>query len=881
MTLQPGSRLGAYEIQSPLGSGGMGEVFKARDTRLDRSVAIKILQGHLAVSPETRQRFEREARVISSLNHPHICTLYDIGHQDGMDYLVMEYLEGESLADRLTKGALPLPELLKIGIEVADALDRAHRQGLVHRDLKPGNIMLTKSGAKLLDFGLARATGLGPATGEMSSPTMSRPLTVEGTIVGTYQYMAPEQLEGKEADGRSDLFSFGAVLYEMATGRRAFEGKSQASLIASILRETPAPISSISTVSPPALDRVVMRCLEKDPEDRYQTARDVLLELKWVAEAGSRAGIPAVVAKRRKSREALAWRLAALASAAVLVFGVNGVMNRPKPPIPIEFLAQVPSGLVFIDTPKISPDGRAIAFSAVDTTGVQRLWVRRLGSLESTPLPNTEQAGRPWWSPDGRQIAYMADGKMRKIAVDGGPPQTVCESRSRGDGAWSKRGVILYDNSPTDSVMKVSASGGTPTPATRIDRKNGETGAAWPHFLPDGRHFLFLGLTNKPDESYLKVGDIESDKVVTLQKGSFSRIEYVPPGNIVFVRDRALIALPFDAGSLKLKGEAFPIVDDVSAGGGTASNADFSTSPSTLVFRGGLAGRRTQVTVYDRQSHEIQTIGEPTILFNVALSPDGRRLATSGSDPNIDVWITDLNRRVTTRFTFDAANDGMPVWSPDGSMIAFVSSRLGSDAIYLKRSDGVRSESLLVANGNNGIGVCDWSRDGRYLACVLQGSNGGIFTVDLAGDHTPHPVVTTPFQEGDPRFSPDGKWLVYSNNESGRRHVYIQSLEGGGGKWQVSVEGGRDPRWSRDGKEIYFIDLSNSLMAVDVSTTPTISLGTPHVIVRSIAWDPDRYGLNYDVSADRQHFYVRRATGATELPASTVIVNWMERFEKR
>jgi eukaryotic-like serine/threonine-protein kinase len=879
MTLQPGSRLGSYEILSPLGSGGMGEVFKARDTRLDRAVAIKILQGHLAVSPETQQRFEREARVISSLNHPHICTLYDIGHQDGMDYLVMEYLEGESLADRLTKGALPLPEILKIGIEVVDALDRAHRQGLVHRDLKPGNIMLTKSGAKLLDFGLARATGLAPIAGEMSSPTMSRPLTAEGTIVGTFQYMAPEQLEGKEADGRSDLFSFGAVLYEMATGRRAFEGKSQASLIASILKEAPAPISSISAVTPPALDRVVMRCLEKDPEDRYQTARDVLLELKWVAEGGSRAGVPAVVAKRRKSREKLAWRLVALASAAALVLGVNGVLNRPEPPVPIEFLAPVPAGLVFIDTPKISPDGRAIAFAALDTLGIQRLWIRRLGSLESTPLTNTELAGRPWWSPDGRHIAYMADGRMRKIAVDGGPPQTVCESRSRGDGAWSKRGMILYDGSPTDSVMKVSAGGGTPVPATRIDRKNGETGTAWPHFLPDGRHFLYLGLTSKPEESYLKVGDTESDKVVTLQKGNFSRIEYVAPGFIIFVRDRALLAQSFDAGSMKLKGDAFPIVDDVSAGGGTTSNADFSTSRSALVFRGGLAGRRTQVTVFDREGREVRTIGDPTTLYNVSLSPDGRRLATSGQDPNIDIWITDLARGVTTRFTFDAAADGAPVWSPDGSTIAFVSYRLGRDAIFFKRSDGVRSESLLIAGGEMGVG--DWSRDGRYLAAVLGGQNGGIFTIDLAGDRTPHPVVVTPFQEGEPRFSPDGRWILYSNNESGRREIYIQSLLGGGGKWQVSTDGGRDPRWSRDGTEIYFISATNNLMAIDVTTTPTISLGTPHLIVRSIAWDPDRYGLNYDVSADRQRFYVRRVSGATELPASTVIVNWMERFERR
>ena len=880
MSLVTGSRLGAYEILGPLGAGGMGEVFKARDTRLDRVVAIKILQGHLAVSPETRQRFEREARVISSLNHPNICTLFDVGHQDGMDYIVMEFLEGESLADRLTRGALSLQELLKAGAEIADALDRAHRQGLIHRDLKPGNIMLTKSGAKLLDFGLARATGLAPTAGSTASPTMSRPLTVEGTIVGTFQYMAPEQLEGKEADPRSDIFSFGAVLYEMATGRHAFEGKSQASLIASILKETPQPISSVSSVSPPALDKIVMRCLEKDPEDRYQTARDVLLELKWVADAGSRAGIPAPVAARRKSREILAWRLVALAATAALVFGVNGILNRPKRPQPIEFLAPVPAGVVFIDTPKISPDGTAIAFSAVDTTGAQRLWIRRLDSLESTPLTNTESAGRPCWSPDSKYLAFMSEGKLKKVGVDGGPPQTLCESKSRGDTSWGKGGIVLYDGSPLDSIMRVSSGGGTPVPATRIDRKNGENGSAWPSFLPDGRHFLFLGLTTKPDESFLKVGDIKSDKVVTLQKGNFSRIEYVAPGYIIYARERALLAQPFDARSLKLTGDPFPVVDDVAVGGGTSSNADFSTSRSSLIFRGGAAGGETQVTVLDRAGQVVQTIGDPTNVYNVALSPDGRKLATSRGNSNLDIWITDIARGVSSRFTFDPSLDLTPVWSPDGSKIAFNSDRSGRDVVYVKSSDGVQAESILVAAGQR-LGLGDWSRDGRYLACIQGGMDGGIYLVDLLGDRTPRPLVVTPFVEADPRFSPDGRWILYSNDESGRREIYVQSVTAGSGKWQISTEGGRDPKWSRDGKEIYFIGPNNRLLAVDVTSEPTISLGTPHVLFRSVSWDADRYGCNYDVSADRQRFYIRRTSGASELPATTVVVNWMERFKKR
>src|SRR3989442_1298253 len=378
MGLNPGTRIGAYESLGLLGAGGMGEVYRARDTRLERTVAIKILQGHLALDDAIRQRFEREARMVSSLNHPHICTLYDVGHQDGMDYLVMEHLEGESLADRLARGPMPLPELLKTAVEVADALDRAHRQGLAHRDLKPGNIMLTKSGAELPDFGLARATPPTRSMSDLSSPTMSRPITAEGAIVGTFQYMAPEVLEGNEADARSDLFSFGAVLYEMATGRRPFEGRSQASLIASILKETPRPISSIVPLSPPALDRAVMRCLEKEPDDRWQTARDLLLDLKWISEAGSRAGVPAPVAARRKTRERLAWGLAAAGAMASVALLALAVSRAPRRPESVQFFIPTPRSITSIRTPKVSPDGKYVAFNAIDSTGASRLSLRPL-----------------------------------------------------------------------------------------------------------------------------------------------------------------------------------------------------------------------------------------------------------------------------------------------------------------------------------------------------------------------------------------------------------------------------------------------------------------------------------------------------------------------
>ncbi|HYJ34049.1 MAG TPA: protein kinase [Candidatus Binatia bacterium] len=876
MNLTPGTRLGAYEIGGLIGSGGMGEVYRARDTRLERTVAIKVLQGDLALSPETRQRFDREARIISSLNHPHICTLYDVGHQDGMDYLIMEYLEGESLADRLQRGALPLPEITKIGMEIADALDRAHRQGLVHRDLKPGNIVLTKGGAKLLDFGLARMTGLEEAPRSLSSPTMSRPLTAEGTIVGTFQYMAPEQLEGAEADARSDIFSFGSVLYEMASGRRAFEGKSQASLIAAILRETPAPISSIRDVIPPAVERVILRCLEKNPDDRYQTARDVLLDLKWAAEAGSRAGIPAPVAARRKHRERLAWSLAGAGLAAALLLGGFTVMNRPPEPVPLRFFAPTPKGIILNDTPKVSPDGRYVAYNASDSTGRSCIWIRPLGSLAAEPLAGTDGARRPFWSPDSRYLGFMQEAKLRKIVVQGGPPQTICDSQSAGDGTWNRNGIILFDGSPTDSIRMVSAGGGTPTAATTIDHVHGEVGSAWPHFLPDGRHFLFLGLSSRPDATTLKVGDIRSSKVVTLAHGNFSRIEYVAPGYLLFARDRSLLAQPFDTRALRFTGDPFPVVDDVAVGGGVGSNADFSSSRSTLVFRGGAAGRKMKLLWADRSGKVLQAFGAPGDYFGLSVAPDGRRVASSFGDDNADVWVVDPARDVNTRLTFDPGNDFSPCWSPDGSRIVFTSDRIAPTGIYMKLASGAGAESLRFRLPNR-ASICGWSRDGRFMIGLTRQptTTWDVWVFPLDGSRAPYPFISGPAADVEPAISPDGHWISYSSNESGRWEIYMQPLDGSGGKLQVSNQGGRDAHWRADGREIFYVAPTGFITAVDVTLGPTLSLGTPRPLFRYTLDQLDPNGHYFDVSADGQRFLIRRAMDAVDAPVTTVFVNWL------
>jgi Tol biopolymer transport system component len=744
--------------------------------------------------------------------------------------------------------------------------------------------MLTKSGAKLLDFGLARITPPSRSMSDLSSPTMSRPITAEGTIVGTFQYMAPELLEGGEADPRSDIFSFGAVLYEMATGRRPFEGRSQASLIAAILKESPRPISALMPLSPPALDRAVARCLEKDPNDRWQTARDLLLDLKWVADAGSRAGVPAPVAAKRKSRERLAWGLAGAGGLAAIVLGLLAISRAPRPQEPIRFFIPTSSEIIGMGTPKVSPDGRYIAYNAADSSGVTRLWIRPMGSLTAQPLPGTENAQRPFWSPDSRFLGFMAETKLKKIAVAGGPPQTICDSNSQGDGSWSKDGVILFDSTASDSLRRVPAAGGQPAPASWVDRARGETGNAWPQFLPDGRHFLFLGLTARPESTALKVGDLKSHKSRILAIGNFSRMDFVP-GYILFVKDRALLAQPFDAGRLKMTGEPFPVVDDVAVGGGGAANAEFSASHNgVLVFRGGAGIAQSRFTWVDRAGRDIQSVGDIGTYGAFQLAPDGKRIVfdTGGGASNTDIWILESGRSVTTRFTFSPADEYWPVWSPDGTRIAYASNPSGRFDLYVKGAAGAQPESVM-ASTQVSLGPSDWSMDGRYIACVALGGPTAwdIWILPTSGGEKPRPLIATSFREWEPRISPDGRWIAYSSNESGRREVYVQPFPGLGGKWQVSNQGGHDPEWRRDGKELYFLSPSGVLTAVDVVAGASLELGAPKALFSGLTTDPNQTGHNYSVSADGQRFLVRRQVRAGALPSTTVFMNWISAFASR
>jgi len=889
MTLSAGTRLGPYEIVSAIGAGGMGEVYRARDTRLDRDVAVKVLSAHLGANEELRQRFEREAKTISKFSHPHICALFDVGREGETDYLVMEFLEGESLADRLGRGALPNDQVLRYGIEIADALDKAHRQGIVHRDLKPGNVMLTKSGVKLLDFGLAKplaTAGARPVSGVSVMATeaqVSQPLTERGTILGTFQYMAPEQLEGGEADSRSDIFAFGAVLYEMATGRKAFTGKSQASLISSIMREDPAPISSIAPMVPPALNRVVRTCLAKDPEDRFQTAHDVKLQLQWVQEGGSEAGLPAPVVARRKNREKVAWVVAAVAIAAAAAATYGWARRAPKPPRLVRFEVPIPPSVIIIDAPKISPDGKLLAFNATDATGKSQIWLRPLNALAAQPLAGTEGTRRPFWSPDSRFLAFMADGKLKKIDVTGGPPTKVCDAPTAVDGSWSPEGVILLDGTGTDPILRVPATGGTPVVWVKAEASRKETQIGWPEFLPDGRHFLYMAANQKADASEYRIGSIDSAETRPLAPAQ-TALAYAPPGYLLFVKDKTLVAQPFDPKAMKITGEPVPLAEQI--GTDTVGLARFSVSrDGVLAYRTGESGNR--LMWFDRSGKELETILEKGEYEDPQFSPSGDQLAFDLADARtgkVDIWLRDLARGVNSRFTFDPVNAIVPVWTPRGDALIYASFREDAPGLYEKSTLG-QGEEKLLARIDGLFFPTSVAPDGSAVAFSQRAPNAkngfDIMTLSLTPGAKPVPFRATPFNESGARFSPDGKLIAYASNESGRNEVYVQAYPGPGRKWQISTSGGGDPHWRADGEELFYRAADEQLMSVEISGSgDAFRAGIPKpLFLPHVATGPS--STRYAVDRSGQKFLVASTLGRDAMSPTTVVLNWWMALEKR
>jgi eukaryotic-like serine/threonine-protein kinase len=842
MSLQAGSRLGPYELAAPVGAGGMGEVWRGRDTRLDRSVAVKILPPAFAEDDERRVRFEREAKTISSLNHPHICTLFDVGHEGDSQFLVMELLEGESFADRLQRGPLPLDQVVKLGAQVAEALDAAHRQGVVHRDLKPGNVMLTKTGAKLLDFGLARSGAGNGLSTSTELPTEARPLTTAGTVLGTFQYMAPEQLEGQEADPRTDIFALGALLYEMATARRAFEGKSKTSLIAAILTTQPPPISTIQPVMPPALDHVVRKCLEKDPADRWQSARDVASELRWIGEAGSQAGVPATVTIRRRSRERLAWALAAVfATAAALGYGwawhLRRVADDADRPLRAELVAppDVRVAPVATGAVALSPDGRRLAFVA-GALGDSELAVRELATGETRRLPGTADGSFPFWSPDSRWLAFFAEGRLKKVEAAGGPVQVVCDAHAGRGGSWNADGTIVFAPDITGPLAKVPAGGGAPDATTRTTEPRVTHRNPW--FLPDGRHFLFtIRDTASGAFGAVAVASLDGgDPKVLLPRGS--NPQYAD-GFLFTVVDGNLVAQRFDAGTLVLEGQAQPIAEAVDYWN-PRDLADFSVSPAGLLAYRQIRLRRTQLVWLDRGGKELATLGEPSYYAGLGeqglhLGARGRILAAARSDAagaNADVWTMDLARPQMTRATFLSAPTnylGAAV-SPDGRRLAVSTASVGGSGgstLWIQPLAGGGSRQSLLEKGS--FNVFDWTPDGAALVGDTQDAGSG-FDIAYVSLKDPSKVVhisSSRFDERAPALSPDGRWIAYESNETGRNEVFVTDFPGGTRKWQLSRSGGQTPSWRSDGREIYFSTPGGATAVAVADRDGALEPGTP------------------------------------------------------
>ena len=855
----------------------MGEVYKARDTRLDRTVAIKILPDTMAADPQFRERFDREGRAVSQLTHPHICTLYDVGQQDGTAYLVMEYLEGATLADRLAKGVLPVDQALKIAIEIASALDKAHRAGIVHRDLKPGNIMLTRSGAKLLDFGLAKSQGpvLGGA-GQSMLPTTPANLTAQGTVLGTFQYMAPEQLEGQEADARTDVFAFGVVLYEMLAGRRAFEGKTHASLLGAILKDQPPPVSSQQPLAPAALDHVVVKCLEKDPDQRWQSAHDLHDELAWIA--SDRTAATAVAsAVSRPWRERAGWIAAATVAVmgAALWFAGSRSRGAPATSDAQEMRLQLvtPPGASLTGF-AISPDRRALVYQA-RTEGRTQLWIRALDSDTARPLEGTEGAAvsAPFWAPDSKSIGFFTANQLKRIDLDGGLVRTLATAAQSRGGTWGTKGTILFAAGSAGSLNAVPAGGGDPVVVTRVERPR-QTGHRFPHFLPDGDHFLFYSL-GAPEGRGVHVGTLGSTDAVRLFNAESAAV-FAEPDRVLFAREGALWAQRLDLAHLRPVGEPLPVSTRVAVDAQLFGQVALSeTTPGLIAYRAGAG--TCQFRWFDRTGRPIGAIGDPDEgqPGGLTMSPDGRtvmfRRTVSG---NTDLWSMEAGRNVLRRLTFDAAWDYDAVWSPGGDRIVFSSNRKGVLNLYeISLSGGRASATTLLLETSEHKNISDWSADGRFILYSVQSptSVSDIWVLPLFGDRRPIPVASGALRG---RFSPDGRWVAYESDESGRNEIYVQTFPDLARKVQVSTGGGTAPVWRGDGRELFFRSPDDRLMVVRISSSgPQIETGTPSVLF-ALPAGPNRAGSSawYAASRDGQRFLVNTfVEGASPI---TVLLNW-------
>jgi eukaryotic-like serine/threonine-protein kinase len=794
----------------------------------------------------------------------------------------MQYLDGETLASRLREGALPINEAITVGIQIADALDRAHRSGIVHRDLKPGNIFLTRSGAKLLDFGLAKTTAAVVSESQVGAATThDLTPTAEGVMLGTVQYMAPEQIEAGPVDARTDLFAFGAVLYEMLTGRKAFCGKSQPSLIGAILKDDPPPASGVQPLVSPLLEYVVRTCLAKDPDDRFQTAHDLLLQLRWIAEGGSAVGTPALAVARRRQRERITGVALAIAVLLLLATLVPASLYfwRSADERQIQF------GVVTPEMPNttllaVSPDGNLIAFVAPASSGSKSLlWLRPLDSSNAQPVPGTENAFAPFWSPDSRSIGFAASGLLKKVSVAGGPPQTLCATQTFANGAWNNDGVIVFSDS--NILKRVSAAGGEPVALTQLDTSRQETQHRWPYFLPDGRHFLYSTWSPEPDKRAIVIGALDSPERTSIMRAE-SMAEYAAPGFLIFQRAGTLLAQPFDAKRLRLTGDPVRLAEDVAFVPRTGRAAFDVSQTGVLVYRTGQSsGAMFALSWFDRRGKPLAAAGEPGPYRQIRLSPDDKRVAIERMDPKTgttDIWILALSTNILTRVTFDPAHDQDPIWSEGGRSVVFGSQRTGKVDLFQKTVGGP-AESILLKAGDDPIYPDDTSRDGRFL---LYHTRTGLYALPLSqADRKPITLEQTSFRIDQARFSPDGRWVAFESDESGTKEIYVASFPAFDNRRQLTARGGAEPQWRSDEKELFYLTLDGKLMAIDVKIGSSIAFGAPHELFQTPLIGNTCCVDLYAATRDGQRFLFPTPYRDTAAPRPiTVVVNWAAGLKK-
>jgi eukaryotic-like serine/threonine-protein kinase len=880
MSLASGVRLGPYEILGSLGAGGMGEVYKARDVRLDRLVAIKVLPAALAADADLRQRLEREARAVAALQHPHICTLHDVGHQDGIDFLVMEYIEGQTLAEHLRKGAFPVERTIQYALQIADALAQAHRGGIVHRDLKPGNIMVTPSGIKLLDFGLAKllpqlAVG-GFGSGVTETGPLTAPLTGAGRILGTLAYMSPEQIEGRNVDHRADIWAFGCVVYEMTTGCKTFSKQSDAGTIAAILEHQPEPLSKRQPLTPLALDRLVSRCLAKDPEDRYQSARDAFLELRGTGSAD----VPRPLARRAAWRPAAAGAIAALlvATGGFAVWSSNRDAPRSDAPLLRLSIALGPEP-GFPEMPAISPDGRHVAFSAVSTDGIQRLWIWSTESARSQAVDATDGAELPFWSPDSRQVAFFAGGKLKRVEVNGRAPQVLADAPSGAGGSWNRNGEIIFAPDGAGRLHRVLAAGGSSTPLTTIGPGAGVATHRRPWFLPDGDHFLFLAQEPGQVASTVHVATLSEPDRPSRLLSADSEVAY-SSGFLIYARGPRLLAHPFDVERLQTTGEPFSIAENLPFQTDRGAYSAFSVSSNGIVCYSTDAAARRQFVWFDRSGGLQRRVGPAGLYRDFHMSPDGHRLVVARYDPDRGLntlWLMDVERGTLSRFTTESRSYVDPVWSGNGRRIAFSArEKLYFDIHQQGIEANAREEVLLASEASKYVE--DWSRDGRFILYGTGSSAAGkaghdLWILPTFGSRQPRPFLESRFIKDEPRFSPDGQWVAYNSNETGRWEVYVTSFPDAQQKFPVSTTGGIQPQWRVDGRELFYLGLDGTMLSTTVDVSRGFSAGAPTALFSTGLQRNPGTG-QYAVSPNGQRFLLRTDVADDKSQRFAILLNW-------